>query len=408
MQRLANWLHAGVSLTAIGALAIAAPGARAQQPAQWNYGFVNGVSTATYAGNVNAKIAGTPVSVLSVPGTNCASGSSVNLAVNALATQGYLSIFLPANCTYTPATNTTPANVQIIGEDWNSSIVSSTDRTDNSKNISIGPHAKLQNVAILDYFCDNQANPQGTQKICPIGMSINAASSANEIENWAYASLYIVNNQFNTGPTGAVSSDQPEIGVIQNSTGDGIFSQTNNTSGVNNRIVTNGVNDIGIYVLNGAYSPSTSAHYGIFVKEFQGNNNGYASVYVDRSASVSQSDIVPSIYVTDADSSVSTLTSASFQAAIFHQSSGPVFNVYQATTPFSGNVFNVNVGNGGGTFSGNFENFQIAGSTVYSVSSAGKVTASQYASGASSGVSCSAGTVSLATLVVTNGIVTHC
>jgi hypothetical protein len=42
------------------------------------------------------------------------------------------------------------------------------------------------------------------------------------------------------------------------------------------------------------------------------------------------------------------------------------------------------------------------------VDGSGNVTGAAYKVGATAGVSCSAGTVSLATLVVTNGIVTHC
>lgn len=46
--------------------------------------------------------------------------------------------------------------------------------------------------------------------------------------------------------------------------------------------------------------------------------------------------------------------------------------------------------------------------TVWSVTGAGVASATGYAVGATVGVSCAAGTVNLTTLVVTNGIVTHC
>jgi hypothetical protein len=47
-------------------------------------------------------------------------------------------------------------------------------------------------------------------------------------------------------------------------------------------------------------------------------------------------------------------------------------------------------------------------STGFSVDGSGNVTAASYKAGATAGVSCAANTVSLTTLVVTNGIVTHC
>jgi hypothetical protein len=56
-----------------------APGARAQQPLQWNYGFVNGVATATYPGNVNAKIG---VTGDASNATVTASGSATARALN--------------------------------------------------------------------------------------------------------------------------------------------------------------------------------------------------------------------------------------------------------------------------------------------------------------------------------------
>ena len=57
-----------------------------------------------------------------------------------------------------------------------------------------------------------------------------------------------------------------------------------------------------------------------------------------------------------------------------------------------------------GTFTHNIMNM----GGVFIVSGSGAVTAQSYTAGASAGVSCSAGTVSLSTMVVTNGIVTHC
>lgn len=47
-------------------------------------------------------------------------------------------------------------------------------------------------------------------------------------------------------------------------------------------------------------------------------------------------------------------------------------------------------------------------STGFAVDGSGAVTAAAYKSGAAAGVSCAAGTVNLSTLVITNGIVTHC
>jgi hypothetical protein len=47
-------------------------------------------------------------------------------------------------------------------------------------------------------------------------------------------------------------------------------------------------------------------------------------------------------------------------------------------------------------------------SNGFLVDGSGDLTAASYNAGAKAGVSCRAGTVSLTTIVITNGIVTHC
>ena len=101
---------------------------------------------------------------------------------------------------------------------------------------------------------------------------------------------------------------------------------------------------------------------------------------------------------------------AAFQAVVQSQASGALFSVFQGNGPFSGSVIQANMGFSGGTFTGNFLNFQQVGVTKFNVDSGGNLAAVSYGiQGGSSGVSCSgAPAINVNTFVSVNGIVTHC
>jgi hypothetical protein len=68
------------------------------------------------------------------------------------------------------------------------------------------------------------------------------------------------------------------------------------------------------------------------------------------------------------------ITSPFIALSSSRQSSGNFYQAFQTTQAYSGDFFNVNAGNGGGTFTGNFCNYTIANVSKFAVSFTGLVT----------------------------------
>jgi hypothetical protein len=104
-------------------------------------------------------------------GAVCDGVTNVAPAVTAAINAGAKKIFLPANCVYQPPVSggspMTPANVEIDGEDENTSIISVSDRT--TQWLNLGSKSLLKNVGIISLACDQNVVPFGTQKVCPVG-----------------------------------------------------------------------------------------------------------------------------------------------------------------------------------------------------------------------------------------------
>lgn len=441
-------------------------------------GDASGTSVTPTVGNTSSSSANRAGWVQDVrnffQGTSANCATDVSPAINAAVTAGVKRISLPANCIYIPTGNTTPTGLIIVGEDWNTSIISVANRA--TDQLYMGPKAIFENVGIISQFCDSGPQPAGTQKICPIGRAQNVSDTRSFITNWVYQGVLMIGGQSVTGPTGVVSHDLPGISSETEGNGtDAIYSQTGDgngntaTSASALRILTTGNGDQGIFLLNG-FGATASPHAGIFVKEFSNiTGNNIASSRIDRVGD--GTDVAASFLVDDSDSLGSTNTRPFIAMNSFHQTSGNLLSTYQDTTPFSGNAQLVNMGSNTGTFTGNFFDYQLAGVSKFRLSSdsilhaAGQINASalfisgavtfqgqlQAASSSSnswkmtgaasgtapaitpvaatdtnvsinlvplgtgvlqvggvSGVSCAAGSVTLLTLVVTKGIVTHC
>ena len=158
---------------------------------------------------------------------------------------------------------------------------------------------------------------------------------------------------------------------------DGIYVVTANTSGSGTsgiRIVTNGISDQGLYVLNGIYAPGTR-HYGLWIEDYDNvaNTTG-AGIQFSRVGD--STGVGNSITITDNLSVASGLNTSTYMTwNVNNQTSGNLFSVFQQTTPFSGDMFHASFGSASGTFTGKFENYLNGGTTEFKVDSSGDVTA---------------------------------
>jgi hypothetical protein len=345
---------------------------------------------------------------------SCTGGVDASVAVGSAIAAGHSRIFLPAGCFYQPPTSSgtenVPAGVVIYGDPTNLnanmntnnvSIVRTADRTNSGDALQLAQNAGLVNIAVQSNFCDQQTNPQGTQKLCPILEPGNHNSDGAFAggSSWAFE-----NFEFTCGSITSpfTQTDQPCGAIQQNGAGDGLFMATGPSSnGVNLRIWTPGSGDKGILVQNGINNISTQ-HFGFLCQEHSISFSRTGCFTGERTNNSTQ----PLIFLLD--DGPATWTTTMFNTVAAYWSGGNLFNIFQGTTPSNGNFININGGNNSGTFTGDFLDFQIANSQVFAVDYTGKVFAQSYAAGAFSGVSCAAGTVSTATMVITAGIVTHC
>jgi hypothetical protein len=293
-------------------------------------------------------------------GAVCDGVTNVVAAVDAAVAAGALKVFLPANCLYKPTANTTPTGVEIVGEDWKTSTISVADRA--TDNLSMGPRAIFRNVAIISKFCDEDPNPALTAKVCPVGYAANISDSANTIHNWVYQSVWVTSGTQVTGPTSVVSTDIPNAAYVTTAPGaDAVYLQSGGAASSAARVVTAGANAIGLYVLNG-FGDAANDHTGLWIKEFSSNGGtvSKSSLYIARASATG--GVATSLYIGDSDSGGNN-TSPLFDSVVTHQTSGNLHNVYHATSTFTGDVLQTNMGNSSGTFSGNFFNHTVAGSS---------------------------------------------
>jgi hypothetical protein len=134
-------------------------------------------------------------------------------------------------------------------------------------------------------------------------------------------------------------------------------------------VVTTSNGDNGIYLLDGGAGANSNQHTGLFIKESADGTNNQLSERIDRVGNAT------SLQIDDADAT-SSLTSPLIQLLPSHSSSGNLINIYQSTTPFSGDFLHINAGNSGGAFSGNFFNFTTAGIANITGSAGGNLTLS--------------------------------
>jgi hypothetical protein len=309
-------------------------------------------------------------------GLSCTGGVNASTGIANAIAAGYLRIRLPAGCYYQPPTSSgnevVPAGVQIIGDNWDPNLglfsqVQTANRATSTDALVLAKGASLQNVAVQSYFCDQSVNPQGAQKVCPIGYVSNIGDQTAAVTNWAYEAFLFLAGSSTTQPGGVVSTDTPLVGVTQPGGGDGIFVATTG-AGVGARIQTQGNADQGVLIQDGFANPG-NAHWGLQCAEYGTNSaNDAGCLYLTRQ----NGSTWPLLYLSDVGPT--TYTSSIFDWVVQYASGGNLLSIFQAATAFSGNFVNINAGNSGGGCSGNFLNLEVASAQRVSLSCAGVLT----------------------------------
>lgn len=291
--------------------------------------------------------------------------TGVTAAVEAAVAAGFTKVFLPANCTYVPTANTTPDNVEIIGEDWNTSIISVANRA--TDNLFCGAKGKLVNVGIISLFGDSVVTPV-INKTCPVGVFYNQSDSVGFVGVWMYQPV-VINTGVVTSPDGHTGTDVPAFAIAQLTSGDGIFLGLQGTGSTGVRINCAGVGDTGMLIYsNGGTDPHTQ----IRLNEV-GTSPNSKGLYIQR-----ETDGPINIYYEE--TTAGPFTSNLQEWFLNHQSSGSFIRLSQAITPYSGDLISLDTGAAGGTFTGTFLKCTVANALRFAIYNNG-VVVGQTASG---------------------------
>lgn len=300
--------------------------------------------------------------------------ASITAGVAAAVADGYTYILIPAGFTYIPpldgsSRRATPADVTIVGENWQTSIVSVSNRA-TEENVYIGARGRLMNVGIIAKFQDREANPQATEKVAPVRDASNAGDDPQAVTNWTFAALALSSGPTVTGPGGVVASDIPLISLTGKGAGSDNTYSSADASGVSaHRVVTTVSNAIGIFGFHGlsTLSPSLTGHFS-WTKAFLDYGTGSQGTSTRRTDRIGTA---VSDFINDLDS-LTTNSNPWSEELITKQSSGPIHNVYGGGTAYSGSYLALNLGNGA-SFTGRFLDFSTAGALKFAVDYTGGV-----------------------------------
>lgn len=144
-------------------------------------------------------------------------GTDQHVPIEALIGTGVTHLFLPANCKWIPTGNVIPANLDIVGGDWQTTILASSNTV--TTTLSLGNNTIVRNVAIAHKNC---TDAPGTPSICPTRWYMNSSGAARQFANWPNQPLAAI-----VGGTDQGSNDRPGIYLESFGDGDPMFIQTN-------------------------------------------------------------------------------------------------------------------------------------------------------------------------------------
>jgi len=263
-------------------------------------------------------------------GAVCDGTTNVQPAVSAATAAGYTHLFLPKNCFWNPSSNAIPAGLDIAGEDQTTSKIWPTSPT--TTDMTLGAGSILRNVNVNGSVCPNRNLNNG----CPVGYYSNSNQSAQPVQTY---------------PGVAVSMD---VGSTASTL------QANDTAGI---IVTQRGNGGGIY---GQYLGGVGGSGGAAIHAFQGMDSSCTGCAGLRSTKANTG----TGFILDEGSLGATgLPDMQFTTSV--KTAGSFIDIYQASVPYSGTMMHANLGSGGGSYTGFFQQWQVNTVTQHFVDQSG-------------------------------------
>lgn len=257
-------------------------------------------------------------------GAVCDGSSNIQTAMAAAISDGKTRLFIPGHagseCIWIPAGNLIPANIEIIGEDWNNTTIQSSNPAVNS--ISLGNNSLVRNVRFKHKAC---TDAPGAPTYCPARWIHNTTGASQPLGNWPNQPF-----AFYVGGLDQGSTDRPGLYGQTVGEGDAIF-LINTNAGPSLRV----------------YSQGTATSAGIEVQRWTN---------------------LPGIRIT---SETGATTDYSFDIQSSLQTGGGLMRLRQTTSAFNGDMIVGDMAAGSGTFGGKFLNFMVNSVAQATLSAAG-------------------------------------
>ncbi len=211
------------------------------------------------------------------------------------------------------------------------------------------------------YLRVTQAGNVGIGTTTPIAkLSIQGSTTASG--GSAIASLYTDSTLTNSTTNGFQFGNRMVTTITSGSvpgTMDGLFIRT-----TDNSTATNTVRGLEIQAYSGTNTLGVNAGITTFGKTF-----GIQAVTTGTAGGIA----LPAAVFADLDNGSATTTGNAIRAYTDNATSADLVSFYQEASAFSGNGLIMNFGNNAGSFSGNFVNLQVAGTSKLVITSAGSV-----------------------------------
>lgn len=263
------------------------------------------------------------------------SGVDAAIATAAGSPYNYTRFNLPNNCWWQNpgGNNTIPTGYEIFGENWNTSVIQAANESNSSTgHLIASPYVKLHNVAVIDYDCYHYGGgPANTSKICPLGNYYNSSNGSPHVTNYPFQFVNMNTGQASTptasGYAAQTINDLPGMGLNNTSIGDTYYaSLQSGTTGTGLRV--------------DQLNPNAD----------DGNGAVFLTQFSTGSHLIVMTDVVGGAF-----------TGQLFTTILHGITSGSAWSLYHDTSAFTGDVIAANVANSGGSFIGNFLDFQRGG-----------------------------------------------
>lgn len=299
--------------------------------------------------------------------------ADVQAAVTAAIAAGHRRLLLPAGWTWIPTANTTPPDLTVIGEDWETSIISSADTAND--HLLMGARSRWLNVGTRSKF-GTDIPPSGS-KVVPVANAFNSTQDDKVFQVYLRTPLFGWIGE-SVAPGGVTTTTETNFAIVLSQSSGGAFYIDNGFFGYGFDIVNTNTSalgsGIGVLIRNGyvnAPGSESGGHMGIKIHQFGDGSAPQYGIFFDREGDESASTVV-------VDSNASgTLANPIHQYILEHQG-GDIFQIFHTNSTLSGTVLKANMAVGGGTFSGAFIDFLVNSGRRFAVDAGGNTSAGSF------------------------------